>query len=144
MIKLYPKYYNFFFLDQFVVKYGKANGMAVKILGAIFNEMSKSRRALYLQNITLVKNTRSIVKRLPPSDSYLFGGKLAEVSKNLKDAAQLNPLASSRGRGISKGAYMQRSSYDGKRGYLRKGGASQTTSYRNLGKRSDRASKRGK
>ena len=54
--------------------------MSVKILGAVFNEMSKSRRAPYLQNFTMVKNTRSIVKRLPPSDNYLFGGKLAEVS----------------------------------------------------------------
>ena len=117
--------------------------MSVKILGAVFNEMSKSRRAPYLQNITMVKNTRSIVKRLPPSDNYLFGGKLAEVSKNLKDAAQLNPLESSCGRGMSKGVYMQRSNYDGKRGYFRKGGASQATSYRNLGKHSDRASKRG-
>ena len=51
-----------------------------------------------------------IVKKLAPSSVYLFGGKLAEVAKNLKDSVQLNPLSPAPrfglglGRGKSKGA----------------------------------------
>ena len=45
-----------------------------------------------MHGVTDAKNTRTIVKRLAPSDNYLFGGKLAEVSKNLKDSAQVGFL----------------------------------------------------
>lgn len=51
--------------------------------------MIKSRRGPYEAGMTEWKNTRQIVKRLSPSDEYLFGGKLAEVAKNLKDSAQV-------------------------------------------------------
>ena len=60
-----------------------------KILGSLYNELTKARRSPYLAGITDWINTRTIVKRLAPSDEYLFGGKLAEVSKNLKDSTQV-------------------------------------------------------
>ena len=73
-----------------VVRYGKAMRSVTKILGSAFNEMIKSRRGPYEAGMTEWKNTRQIVKRLSPSDEYLFGGKLAEVAKNLKDSAQVH------------------------------------------------------
>ena len=84
-----------------MVPFGKSSGSTVKVLAEVFNAMSKARRAPYLQNITQAKNTRTIVGRIRPSDEFLFGGKLAEVSKNLKDSAQLNPLSMYRGKGRS-------------------------------------------
>ena len=109
-----------------ITHFGKQGQSATKILGAVFNEMSKARRAPFLQGITQVKNTRAIVKRLQPSDSFLFGGKLAEVSKNLKDAAQLNPLSNSRGKGTYKrggyNAQTYRDGYNSKDGFPRRGG----------------------
>ena len=81
-----------------------------KILGSAFNEMIKSRRRPYESGMTEWKNARQIVKKLAPSSKYLFGGKLAEVAKNLKDSVQLNPLSQAPrfglglGRGKSKGA----------------------------------------
>ena len=74
-----------------------------KILGSAFNEMIKSRRKPYEDGMTEWKNTRQIVKRLAPSSEHLFGGKLAEVAKNLKDSAQLNPLSSAPRFGLGSG-----------------------------------------
>ena len=73
-----------------VVRYGKSTRSVTKILGSVYNELTKARRSPYLAGITDWKNTRTIVKRLAPSDDYLFGGRLAEVSKNLKDSAQVS------------------------------------------------------
>ena len=113
--------------DKVITHFGKQSQYATKVLGAAFNEMSKARRAPFLQGVTQVKNTRAIVKRLQPSESFLFGGKLAEVSKNLKDAAQLNPLSNSRGRGnYKRGGYnasIYKDGYKSKDGYSRRGGA---------------------
>ena len=75
-----------------IVKYGKSTKETTKILGAVFNEITKARRSPFLHGVTDAKNTRTIVKRLAPSDDYLFGRKLAEVSKNLKDSAQVGFL----------------------------------------------------
>ena len=83
-----------FFVDNVVVKYGKAMRSVTKILGSAFNEMTKSRRGPYEAGMTEWKNTRQIVKRLSPSDEFLFGGKLAEVAKNLKDSAQVRIFSS--------------------------------------------------
>ena len=89
-----------------VIPFGKQSQSSTKVLAALFNEMTKARRAPFLQGITQVKNTRAIVQKLPPSDGFLFGNKLAEVSKNLKDAAQLSPLAASRMKGLTE-AFIQ-------------------------------------
>ena len=77
-------------LDTVVVRYGKSTRSVTKILGSVFNELTKARRSPYLAGITDWKNTRTIIKRLAPSDEYLFGGRLAEVSKNLKDSTQVS------------------------------------------------------
>ena len=119
-----------------ITHFGKQSQSATKVLGAAFNEMSKARRAPFLQGVTQVKNTRAIVKRLQPSESFLFGGKLAEVSKNLKDAAQLNPLSNYRGRGNNyrRGGYSaptHRDEYNPKDGFSRRGGAG-SGSYRSF------------
>ena len=73
-----------------VVRYGKSTRSVTKILGSVYNELTKARRSPYLAGITDWKNTRTIVKRLAPSDEYLFGGRLAEVSKNLKDSTRVS------------------------------------------------------
>ena len=39
------------------------------------------------------KGAREQVKELNPSTQYLFGGQVSEVSKDLKDSEELNPLA---------------------------------------------------
>ena len=44
------------------------------------------------------------MKELPPTNEFLFGGKVGELCKHMKDSAELNPLASygssfKRGRG---------------------------------------------
>ena len=85
--------YNFLLVDDVVVRYGKAMRSVTKILGSAFNEQTKSRRGPYEAGMTEWKNTRQIVKRLSPSDEFLFGGKLAEVAKNLKDSAQVRLIA---------------------------------------------------
>ena len=51
------------------------------------------RREQVLDKITQQKGARSICKKLNPTNALLFGGKLGEVAKNLKDSGQLNPLA---------------------------------------------------
>ena len=45
------------------------------------------------------KNARTIVKRLQPSEKYLFGGHLAEVARDLKDSSHLNVLTGFTGAG---------------------------------------------
>jgi len=132
--------------DTVVVRYGKTTRSVTKILGSLYNELTKARRSPYLAGITDWKNTRTIVKRLAPSDEYLFGGKLAEVSKNLKDSTQLNPLSSGRGKGFntwnnrggngsSRGAPSSRGSNTGYRG---------SGSYRGPSRGSYRGGYRGK
>ena len=50
-------------------------------------------RGIYLQRVKEEKGAREQVKGLNPSTQYLFGGQVSEVSKDLKDSEELNPLA---------------------------------------------------
>ena len=64
-----------------VVRYGKLTRSVTKILGSVFNLPGRHH------GLEEHKDNR---ERLAPSDDYLFGGRLAEVSKNLKDSAQVS------------------------------------------------------
>ena len=54
-----------------VVRYGKSTRSVRKILGSVYNELTKARRSPYLAGITDWKNTRTIVKRLVSSDDQM-------------------------------------------------------------------------
>jgi len=81
--------------DRLINDWAKVMADQVKMLAWIFNQLLVTRRGQFLFRITEHKNARSIVKRLNPSTRFLFGNKLGDVSRNLKDSEQLNPLASS-------------------------------------------------
>ena len=51
-------------------------------------------RNLYLNRIKQDQQARAQVRELHPSTEFLFGGKVGELCKHLKDSAELNPLAS--------------------------------------------------
>ena len=80
--------------DRLMNDWAKIMSDQVKILAWEFNSLLMTRRGQYLFRITEHKNARSIVKRLNPSTRFLFGNKMGDVSRNLKDSEQLNPLAS--------------------------------------------------
>ena len=73
-------------------EWGKTLSDQVKISAWIFNQLLMLRRGQYLFKVTQEKNARQIIKRLDSSTRYLFGGKIGEVSRNLKDQDQINPL----------------------------------------------------
>ena len=80
--------------DRLMNDWAKIMSDQVKMLAWEFNTLLTTRRGHYLFRITEHKNARSIVKRLNPSTRFLFGNKMGDVSRNLKDSEQLNPLAS--------------------------------------------------
>ena len=73
-------------------EWGKTLSDQVKMSAWVFNQLLLLRRGQYLFRVTQEKNARQIIKRLDPSTRYLFGGKIGEVSKTLKDQDQINPL----------------------------------------------------
>ena len=62
---------------------------ALKIHAWALNQLLMLRRGQFLYKITQEKNARAICKRLNPSDKYLFGEKLGNVCKNLKESVQV-------------------------------------------------------
>merc|ERR1719318_736222 len=74
-------------------EWGKTLSDQVNMSAWVFNQLLLLRRGQYLFRVTQEKNARQIIKRLDPSTRYLFGGKIGEVSKTLKDQDQINPLA---------------------------------------------------
>ena len=80
--------------DRLMNDWAKIMSDQVKMLAWEFNTLLTTRRGQFLFRITEHKNARSIVKRLNPSTRFLFGNKMGDVSRNLKDSEQLNPLAS--------------------------------------------------
>ena len=46
-----------------------------------------------MEKVTPRKGAKMKVKRLQPNAQYLFGGKVGEITKALKDCQELNPLA---------------------------------------------------
>ena len=74
-------------------EWGKILSDQVKMSAWLFNQILLLRRGQYLFRVTQEKNARQIIKKLEPSTRYLFGGKIGEVSENLKDQDQINPLA---------------------------------------------------
>ena len=88
---------------------------SVKINAWQFNQLLLMRRAQYLFNIKEAQNARVIVKKVNPNDHFLFGDRLGQVCKNLKESVQLNPLSdrsgsswSNRGSALSRGSFMGR------------------------------------
>ena len=77
------------------IKRTMMNGMAktlaesLKISAWQFNQLIQLRRGQFLFKITQEKNARAICKRLNPSDRYLFGERLGNVCKNLKESVQV-------------------------------------------------------
>ena len=78
--------------NKILNEWGKILADQVKMSAWIFNQLLLLRRGQYLARVTQDKNARQIVKRLDPSTRFLFGGKIGEVSKNLKDQDQINPI----------------------------------------------------
>ena len=80
-----------------------------------------------MSNMNEKKAVRANVRRLPPSTDYLFGGKVTEVAKDLKDSMMLDPLAKRpsfrgrggfpRGRGYSNGGHRSYGHGGGSYGY---------------------------
>eukprot|EP00092_Neocalanus_flemingeri_P021070 GFUD01022828.1.p1 GENE.GFUD01022828.1~~GFUD01022828.1.p1 ORF type:complete len:460 (-),score=104.28 GFUD01022828.1:158-1537(-) len=99
---------------------------AVKLNAWQFNQITMMRRAQYLFKIKVDQNARAIVKKVNPTDQYLFGDKLGQVCKNLKESGQLNPLSetrnswSTRGSGFTRGS---RGSFRGRRPGFKFGGS---------------------
>ena len=108
--------------NKILNEWGKTLADQMKLSAWLFNQLLLMRRGQYLFRVTQQKNARQIIKRLEPSTRYLFGGKIGEVSKNLKDQDQINPLVNkfknTRGGGYS------RAGYSGGGGYSRGGGFS--------------------
>ena len=76
-----------------------------------------SIRSLYLKRIGNAKQARAQVKLLRPSSEYLFGGKVSTLVKDLKNSAELNPLARTQFQGY-KNSYYQKNNYTS-RGFIR-------------------------
>ena len=72
-------------------------------------------RNLYLGKISTIKNARAAVKRLAPSEKFLFGDGIDKVTKHLKDSDELNPLKAKKSGGGFRGKAR------GSRGYGRGG-----------------------
>ena len=83
--------------------FGKKQSDVMKVLAGVFNNVLLMRRNNFLSKISIEKNARSMVKKLDPSEKFLFGDKIEQVAKNLRNSNQLNPLKpdrfSFRGRG---------------------------------------------
>ena len=80
--------------DNIVRKFGKQMMTVCSVLANSHNLLTMTRRQPRVDLVTNSKNARTIVKRLQPSDQYLFGGKLADVAKHLKDSSQVDNLIS--------------------------------------------------
>ena len=80
--------------EHFLGKWAKDLSDLAKVAGMQHSLLLMMRRALYLKLISSKKGAKSSVKRLQPSQKYLFGGKVGEVCKDLKASEELNPLAS--------------------------------------------------
>ena len=51
------------------------------------------RRNLYLEGVTPKGGARNQIKRLQPTDKFLFGEGVGSIAKAVKHAADLNPLS---------------------------------------------------
>ena len=71
---------------------GLSAGAVAEVAGAVHNTFTLDRRQPMVDLVMQEKNARSIVKRLQPSDKWLFGGQLATVARDLKDSSHLNVL----------------------------------------------------
>ena len=116
-------------------EWGKILSDQVKMSAWLFNQILLLRRGQYLFRVTQEKNARQIIKKLEPSTRYLFGGKIGEVSKNLKDQDQINPLATKfknnpRG-GAGYSGYSRGGGGYSRGGYPRGGGFSRGGGYNN-------------
>ena len=74
-------------------------GAVAEVAGAAHNSFTLDRRQPMVDMVMQEKNARTIVKRLQPSEKYLFGGHLAEVARDLKDSSHLNVLTGFTGAG---------------------------------------------
>jgi hypothetical protein len=63
-----------------------------RVSGAQHSMLLLMRRALFLKKIGNNKGAKNSVKRLQPSAQFLFGGKVGDVTKDLKASEELNPL----------------------------------------------------
>ena len=109
-------------LDNVLNVVGKNCASVLKLLGVLYNQLIVIRREPYVGLFNENKGCRAIVKRLKPSDSLLFGGKLTETAKNMFASDQLTMLtgkrssassSSIRGFGFARGS---RGGYRGARG----------------------------
>ena len=64
-----------------------------RVSGAQHSMLLLMRRALFLKKIGNNKGAKNSVKRLQPSAQFLFGGKVGDVTKDLKASEELNPLS---------------------------------------------------
>ena len=100
-------------LDNVLGVVGKNCASVLKLLGVLYNQLIVIRREPFVSLFNENKGCRAIVKRLKPSDSLLFGGKLTETAKNMFASDQLTMLtgkrlsassSSTRGFGFARGS----------------------------------------
>ena len=48
-------------------------------------------RNMFIDKITPKKGAKSMIKRLQPKRGFLFGGKVAEITKALKSSQKVSP-----------------------------------------------------
>ena len=80
-----------------MIPMGLSAGAIAEVAGAAHNSLTLERRQPMVDLVMNEKNARTIVKRLQPSDKFLFGGHLAEVARDLKDSSHLNVLTGDTG-----------------------------------------------
>ena len=78
--------------DNVLQPIGSTCSVLLKILGPQFNQMTLMRREPFIKKFSDNKGCKQIVKRLKPSDTQLFGGKLTETAKNMHASDQLTIL----------------------------------------------------
>ena len=73
---------------------------------------------MYLKRIGNAKQARAQVKQLKPSPEFLFGGKVSSLVKDLKNSAELNPLARPQFQS-NRSSYGTRNSFSYNKGFVR-------------------------
>ena len=82
----------YIYLDNVLKPVGKISAALLKILGPQFNQITLLRREPFIKRFSDDKGCKQIIKKLKPSDSQLFGGKLTETAKNMHASDQLTIL----------------------------------------------------
>lgn len=76
--------------SDFQSSYSKKAANALRLLGDAHNKVTCLRRGQYVDSITSGAEARNMVRRLQPTEQFLFGGDIQKVCKSLKDGNQLS------------------------------------------------------